>query len=161
MLAELVTAQGIRRLEVFIGVLGVLSRAKDAKVLTSTRCLPDPSGFMSTGINEALAHINANLTQPFEEPDMADIAGLSVSTFSRSFRRHTGLVLVKYVNRLRINLACQLPMGPEQLKITDVCFSSGFNNTSNFSRQFLAQKGMMPSRFRELLMENQGAAEAA
>lgn len=161
LLAELVTAQGIRRLEVFIGVLGVLSRAKDAKVLTSTRYLPDPSGFMSTGINEALAYINANLTEPFEEQDLADIAGLSVSTFSRSFRRHTGLALVKYVNRLRINLACQLLMGPEQLKITDVCFSSGFNNISNFNRQFLAQKGMTPSRFRELLEENQSAAKAA
>ena len=161
LLSELLTAQGIRRLEVFISVLGVLSRAKDAKVLTSSSYLPDPSGFMSTGINEALAYINANLTEPFEEQDLADIAGLSVSTFSRSFRRHTGLALVKYVNRLRINLACQLLMGPEQLKIKDVCFSSGFNNISTFNRQFLAQKGMTPSRFRELLEENQSVVQAA
>jgi AraC-like DNA-binding protein len=146
---------------VFIGVLGVLSRARDTRLLTSTSYLPDPSGFMSTGINEALAYINANLTEPFGEQDLADIAGLSLSTFSRSFRRHTGLALVKYVNRLRINLACQLLMGPEQLKITEVCFSSGFNNISNFNRQFLAQKGMTPSRFRELLIENQTAAQAA
>jgi AraC-like DNA-binding protein len=125
LLAELVTAQGIRRLEVFIGLLGVLSRAQDIRLLTSTSYLPDPSGFMSNGINEALAYINANLTEPFGEQELADIAGLSVSTFSRSFRRHTGLALVKYVNRLRINLACQLLMGPGQLKITDVCFSSG------------------------------------
>jgi AraC-like DNA-binding protein len=161
LLAELVTAQGIRRLEVFIGVLGVLSQARDVRLLTSTSYLPDPSGFMSTGINEALAYINANLTEPFDEQDLAHIAGLSVSTFSRSFRRHTGLALVKYVNRLRINLACQLLMGPEQMKITDVCFSSGFNNISNFNRQFQAQKGMTPSRFRELLIENQSAAQAA
>lgn len=161
LLAELVTAQGIRRLEVFIGVLGVLTGARDTRLLTSTSYLPDPSGFMSTGINEALAYINANLTEPFGEQDLADIAGLSQSTFSRSFRRHTGLALVKYVNRLRVNLACQLLMGPGQLKITDVCFSSGFNNISNFNRQFLAQKGMTPSRFRQLLEENQSAAEAA
>ncbi len=161
LLAELVTAQGIRRLEVFIGLLGVLSRASDVTSLTSTSYLPDPSGFMSTGINNALAYINANLTEPFGEQDLADIAGLSVSTFSRSFRRHTGQALVKYVNRLRINLACQLLMGPQDMKITDVCFSSGFNNISNFNRQFMAQKGMTPSRFRELLEENQRAAQAA
>ena len=161
LMAELVAAQGVRRLEVFVGLLGVLSRAADVKTLTSTSYLPDPSGFMSTGINEALAYINANLTEPFGEQDLADIAGLTLSTFSRSFRRHTGLALVKYVNRLRINLACQLLMGPAQLKITDVCFSSGFNNISNFNRQFQAQKGMTPSRFRELLEENQGAAQAA
>jgi AraC-like DNA-binding protein len=161
LLGELVRAQGIRRLEVFIGLLAVLTNAADVTPLTSTSYLPDPSGFMSTGINEALAYINANLTEPFDEQDLADIAGLSLSSFSRSFRRHTGLALVKYVNRLRINLACQLLMGPEQMKITDVCFSSGFNNISNFNRRFLEQKGMTPSRFRELLGENQGAAQAA
>ena len=161
LLAELVTAQGVRRLEVFIGLLGVLSRASDVQSLTSASYLPDPSGFMSTGINEALAYINANLTEPFGEQDLAQIAGLSPSTFSRSFRRHTGQALVKYVNRLRINLACQLLMGPDQMKIVDVCYSSGFNNISNFNRQFQAIKGMSPSRFRDLLAENSPAAQAA
>ena len=161
LLAELVTAQGVRRLEVFIGVPGVLSRASDVRPLTSTAYLLDPSGFMSTGINNALAHTNTNLTEQFGEQDLADIAGLSVSTFSRSFTRHTGLALLKYVNRLRINLACQLLMGPQDMKITDICFSSGFNNISNFNRQFMAHKGMTPSRFRELLEENQRTAHAA
>ncbi|MDZ4310471.1 MAG: AraC family transcriptional regulator [Cypionkella sp.] len=160
LLAELVTAQGIRRIEVFIGLLGLLQRA-EVTTLTSTNYLPDPSGFMSTGINEALAYINTNLTEPFSESDLAAIAGLSPSAFSRSFRRHTGQALVKYVNRLRINLACQLLMGRDEMKITDVCFSSGFNNISNFNRQFQAQKGMTPSRFRELLAENQNPALAA
>ncbi len=160
LLAELVTAQGIRRIEVFLGLLGHLSRG-DVTSLTSSRYLPDPSGFMSTGINEALAYINANLTEPFAESDLARIAGLSPATFSRSFRRHTGQALVRYVNRLRINLACQLLMGTGDLKIADVCFSSGFNNISNFNRQFLAQKGMTPSRFRDLLAENQPPALAA
>ncbi len=160
LLAELVTAQGIRRIEAFLGLLGVLSRA-DVTTLTSASYLPDPSGFMSTGINEALAYINANLTEQFSEADLAEIAGLSASAFSRSFRRHTGQALVKYVNRLRINLACQLLMGPSEMKITDVCFSSGFNNISNFNRQFQVQKGMTPSRFRELLAENQSPALAA
>ncbi|MEY8144742.1 helix-turn-helix domain-containing protein, partial [Falsihalocynthiibacter sp. CO-5D18] len=123
--------------------------------------IPDPSGFMSTGINEALAYINANLTEPFSEHNLAEIAGLSAGAFSRSFRRHTGMGLVKYVNRLRINLACQMLMRPDEMKITDVCFSSGFNNLSNFNRQFQAQKGMSPTRFRELLAKNIGAVEAA
>lgn len=160
LLAELVTAQGIRRIEVFLGLLNLLSRA-EITTLTSSSYLPDPSGFMSTGINEALAYINANLTDPFSEADLAAIAGLSPSAFSRSFRRHTGQALVKYVNRLRINFACQLLMGADELKIADVCFSSGFNNISNFNRQFQAQKGMTPSRFRDLLAENTSVAQAA
>jgi AraC-like DNA-binding protein len=156
MLADLVNTQSIRRLAFFVGVIGSLSRASDVHELTSDRYLPDPSGFMSVGINKALAYINTNLTEPFSESDLAEIAGLSPSAFSRSFRRHTGLALVQYINRLRVNFACHLLMEDEKSRITDVCFASGFNNLSNFNRQFLKQKGMTPSRFRALLNENLG-----
>ncbi len=146
-----------------VGVIGALAAARDAAELTSASYLPDPSGFMSAGINEALAYINDNLTEPFSETDLAAIAGLSAGAFSRSFRRHTGLALVQFINRLRINFACQLLMDDEELRITEVCFASGFNNLSNFNRQFLKQKGMTPSRFRALLARTSprrgGAAE--
>ena len=96
---------------------------------------------MSAGINQALAYINDNLTEPFSETDLARIAGLSTGAFSRSFRRHTGLALVQFINRLRINFACQLMMNDEDLRITEACYASGFNNLSNFNRQFLKHKG--------------------
>ena len=80
---------------------------------------------------------------------------------SRSFRQHTGMSPVRYVNRLRINLACQLLMSEEERAVTDICYDVGFNNLSNFNRQFLALKGMPPSRFRALLAENIRAVEAA
>jgi AraC-like DNA-binding protein len=116
---------------------------------------------MSAGMNKALAFIRKNLTQPFGETELAAIAGQSQSAFSRSFRRHTGMSLVQYVKRLRINLACQILMSDEQASITDICFEVGFNNLSNFNRQFLAEKGMPPSRFRRLLAHNINAARAA
>ena len=161
MLEELVEAQGLRRIELFMGLIGALSRAADVRSLASASYLPDPSGFMSAGVNEALAYINGHLTEPFRESDLAAIAGRSPSAFSRSFHRHTGMALVQYVNRLRINLACQLLMSESGLPITEICFAVGYNNISNFNRQFLALKGMPPSRFRALLAENVRAAEAA
>jgi AraC-like DNA-binding protein len=161
LLAELVEAQGIRRLELFMNIIGEVCRANDVQALASAGYLPDPSGFMSAGVNEALTYINLHLTEPFSEGDLAAIAGHSASAFSRSFRRHTGMALVPYVNRLRINLACQLLMSETTLSITEICYAVGYNNLSNFNRHFLAQKGMPPSRFRALLAENTRAAKAA
>ena len=161
LIAELVEAQGIRRIELFWAVIDRLARARDLSELTSASYLPDPSGFMSAGINQALAWINDNLTEPFAETDLARIAGLTPAAFSRGFRRHTGLALVQFVNRLRINLACQLLMNDADLRITEVCFASGFNNLSNFNRQFLRYKGMTPSRFRTLLAENHASGARA
>jgi len=161
MLEELMAATGIRRVEIFMAILGELSHAPDSRTLTSTSYAPDPSGFMSTGINQALAYINDNLTEPFSEKDLAKIAKLSPGAFSRSFRRHTGQALTRYVNRLRISLACQHLMSPSRSTITEVCFSSGFSNLSNFNRQFQTQKRMTPSQFRKFLEENQCTIQAA
>jgi AraC-like DNA-binding protein len=158
---ELITAQGMRRIELFISLMGKLSRCHAMRPLASSHYLPDPSGYMSVGINKALAFIDEHLTEPFNETMLAEIAGQSPSAFSRSFRRHTGMALVQYVNRLRINLACQLLMSDEAEPITAICYAVGFNNLSNFNRQFLAQKGMPPSRFRMLLAENSKVARAA
>ena len=153
-LAEIMTAIGIRRIELFMAIFGILSQDMEAKQLTSAEYLPDPSGYMSSGMNKALAFIDANLTDPFNESDLAEIAGVSRTTFSRSFRKHTGMSLVRYVNRLRVGLACQLLMSDEREKITEICFASGFNNVSNFNRQFAARKGMSPSQFRSSILEN-------
>jgi AraC-like DNA-binding protein len=161
LMEEIIRTQGVRRIELFMMIIGTLCRAKGARPLSSANYLPDPSGYMSAGMNKALAFIRENLTQPFDETDLADIAGQSRSAFSRSFRRHTGMSLVRYVKRLRINLACQILMSEEQASITQICFAVGFNNLSNFNRQFLAEKGMPPSRFRRLLANNINAARAA
>ncbi|MGN6551686.1 MAG: helix-turn-helix domain-containing protein [Pararhizobium sp.] len=159
-LIELLEAQGARRIALFMALIDTLSRSSGRRLLASSSYLPDPSGYMSVSTNKALAYIRAHLTEPFTEADLAEIAGMTPSAFSRSFRRHTGFPLVQYVNRLRINLACQLLMSDVTTPITEICFEVGFNNLSNFNRQFLAQKGMPPSRFRALLEENIAAAAA-
>ncbi|MCW1920343.1 AraC family transcriptional regulator [Rhodobacter sp. KR11] len=157
-LAELIGAKGPRRAALFLDLLARLASDPGATCLASDAYLPDPSGFMTDGVNKALAFINQNLTEDFAETDLALVAGMTASAFSRSFRRHTGMGLVEYVNRLRINLACQMLMNEVAMTVTEICFAVGFNNLSNFNRQFLRRKGMNPSRFRALLEANQLAA---
>lgn len=158
LLAELIEARGPRRVSLFLDLLAHLAADTGARALASDTYLPDPSGFMTAGVNKALAYINDNLTEDFAETDLAQTAGMTPSAFSRSFRRHTGMGVVEYVNRLRINLACQMLMTEDGLSVTDICYAVGFNNLSNFNRQFLRRKGMPPSRFRALLEENRAVA---
>ncbi|HOZ35120.1 MAG TPA: helix-turn-helix domain-containing protein, partial [Tabrizicola sp.] len=157
-LAELVQAKGPRRASLFLDLLAHLAADAGARALASDTYLPDPSGFMTAGVNKALAYINTNLTEDFGEADLAATAGMTASAFSRSFRKHTGMGVVEYVNRLRINLACQMLMNDAGLSVTDICYAVGFNNLSNFNRQFLRRKGMPPSRFRALHEDNRALA---
>lgn len=158
LLADLVTAKGPARPALFLQLLAHLAGDSGARALASDAYLPDPSGFMTASVNKALAFINDNLTEDFSEADLAATAGMTASAFSRSFRKHTGMGLVEYVNRLRINLACQLLMNEAAMSVTDICYAVGFNNVSNFNRQFLRRKGMPPSRFRALLEGNRAFA---
>ena len=156
-LTELLNAHGFRRITLFLQLLELLAQCAGRKTLASATWQTDPSGYASTCINHALAYIDKNLAQPMREADLAQLAGQSVSAFSRYFRRHTGLPFVQYVNRLRINMACQLLMSDE-LSITGICYQVGFNNLSNFNRQFLLLKGMPPSKFRAYQQLNAASA---
>jgi AraC-like DNA-binding protein len=158
LLAELIDAKGPRRVSLFLELLAHLAADSGARALASDTYLPDPSGFMTAGVNKALAYINDNLTEDFGEADLAVTAGMTPSAFSRSFRKHTGMGVVEYVNRLRINLACQMLMNDAEKSVTDICYAVGFNNLSNFNRQFLRRKGMPPSRFRALHEDNRRLA---
>jgi transcriptional regulator GlxA family with amidase domain len=111
-------------------------------------------------MNRALTYVRENLAETLREDILAEIAGLTPGGFSRAFKRHTGMTFVQYVNRLRINLACQLLMD-KSLLIVNICYRVGFNNISNFNRHFLAEKGMTPSRFRELSERNRSLRPAA
>ena len=157
-LPDLQNSYGLRRIRLFFAIFDVLCNDVDAKLLTSREYHPDPSVYISAGLNAALAHINENLTEPFSEEDLAEIAGSSRSAFSRNFSQHTGQSFVKYVNRLRINLACSMLLANETMKVADICFASGFQNLSNFNRQFAETKGMPPSKFRATMLSQIASA---
>ncbi|MBB2926799.1 AraC family transcriptional regulator [Paraburkholderia silvatlantica] len=156
-LREMLGAQGMRRVTLFIDLLDLLVQSGEPAALASEAYRADPARYAGTRINHVLAFIGKNLSQELRETELAELAGQSVSAFSRYFRRHTGVSFVRYVNQLRINLACQLLMSGE-LNITNICYQVGFNNLSNFNRQFLLIKEMSPSRWRSYQRLNAASA---
>lgn len=160
LMRDLLEASGARRIALFVGILDLIGHAEQRAPLASIGFQPNPSAYLSTTMNLVLQHIGRNFTGEINETDLARLSRQSVSTVSRSFRKHTGMTFVQYVNSLRIELACQ-HLSQADLTITDICYAVGFNNVSNFNRQFLAAKGMPPSRFRTLRRDGRRFASAA
>jgi AraC-like DNA-binding protein len=142
-------AHGAHRVTLLMSVLEQLIACADRKLLAGPSYDVNAQRYMSSTINQVLSYIQQNLSGNLREGDVAELSGMSVSSFTRFFKRHTGCTFVQYQNRLRLNEACELLMCSD-LSVTDVCYRVGFNNVSNFNRQFLAQKGMPPSKFRAL-----------
>ncbi|NWJ25580.1 AraC family transcriptional regulator [Rhizobium sp. RM] len=145
---RLLEAQGMARLALFWEILDLLVNAPHYEVLASLSFELDLTGIGDSGINRALSHLREHLTEQIEEGELAEMVGQSQSAFSRAFKRHTGTTLVRYRNQLRIDLACQMLLTDQEIKVAEICYDVGFSNLSNFNRHFLKFKGMSPSQFR-------------
>ncbi len=121
LMRELLDVSEARRLALFVEILAMIGRAEDRSPLASDGFRPDPSAYRSTAMNLVLQHIETNFTRDLEEVELAKVTRQSVSSFSRSFRRHTGTTFVHYVNALRVELACQhltRPSSPSPRSVT-------------------------------------------
>ncbi|MCP1573850.1 AraC-like DNA-binding protein [Herbaspirillum rubrisubalbicans] len=160
LMQDLAQASGAKRVVWMMAVLEQLASCPQRRPLAGPGYEVHAQRHMSSTINQVLSYIAQNLGGNLRETDVAELAGMSVSSFTRFFKRHTGSTFIQYQNGLRLNEACELLMCTE-LSVTEVCYRVGFNNLSNFNRQFLAYKGMPPSRFRALHRLNDEARAVA
>jgi AraC-like DNA-binding protein len=75
---------------------------------------------------------------------------MNKAAFCRYFKKITHKTNFQFLNEIRIGNACKLLIEEENKNITDVAFSSGFNNMPNFNRQFKLIKGKSPSSYLKL-----------
>lgn len=85
--------------------------------------------------------------------EVASVAGMNPTAFCRYFRKKAGKTFAEFINELRISYACKLLRHGNQT-IEFVCFETGFNNISNFNRQFKAKIGKTPSLYREFVSQH-------
>ena len=159
-LQQMLRSSGFERLQLFLGLLDELARAQGNTLLATPSFEPDPSHYQRSTINQVLAYMVGHVGEPLSESDVARYAGMLPSSFSRFFRRQTGVPFIQYLNRLRVQRACELLLG-SQLSVTDICYACGFNNVSNFNRRFLALQSMSPSQYRRRHRAMHELAEAA
>ena len=69
------------------------------------------------------------------------------STFARIFKKMTGCSPIDYLIKLRIEKAVEIMDKNSGLSITDIAMSTGFWNSSYFTRKFKKIMGMTPMAF--------------
>jgi AraC-like DNA-binding protein len=139
--------RGLRRLAAFCEFATDLARWTDYRLLSSVQLQSGENDAELDQINNIVNRITENVALAQTAAEVATGLGMSESRFSRFFRRATGNTYTDFVNRVRVNRACQLLMGSDRY-ITNICYDVGFNNVANFNRRFLEIKGMTPSEFR-------------
>jgi AraC-like DNA-binding protein len=78
--------------------------------------------------------------------DLANIAGLSISHYSRLFKKYIGLSPIDYLTHLRIDRAKEL-LVLSDVRIKEVSQNVGYVDELYFSRTFKRIVGVSPSQF--------------
>lgn len=99
-------------------------------------------------INLLLDFLRKNLSIQHPIEDLAERAHMTRRTFTRHFKKATGLTLVDWLNTERIRLSCEL-LETTNLSIEKIAELSGFNHPVSFRKNFREKYGTSPQAWRK------------
>lgn len=138
----------LSRLRTFLSILELLTGSGSDRKL-STRAFREGDAPEELGpIDKICLHIDKNFQRAIRLPDLAKLAGMSTSTFSRYFKKATHRAVVDYINEIRLRNARQLLVSTDR-SIAEVASASGFDNLSYFNRRFVRAFAVSPGVFRK------------
>ena len=96
-------------------------------------------------IQKVTQYILQNFQKNIQVEDILNIANMSNTTFCIAFKKTYQVTYQEYLKTIRIGYACRLITNGVKT-ISEIAYSSGFENLSNFNRQFKQVKGVTPSQ---------------
>lgn len=139
-------AEGFTRTLKLLQILNVLANHQEYELLTSEGFVNTFKKNQNESLDKTYEYIFENFNKSISLNDVAEIANMNASAFSRFFKRVNRKTFSRYLNEVRIGYACK-QLIENKSKIATICYESGYNNISNFNRQFRAIKNMSPSEY--------------
>lgn len=102
-------------------------------------------GDQSQRTAKAIAWIRANYVKPLRVEDLAEIAGMGVSTLHHHFRSLTAMSPLQYQKQLRLQ-AARGRMLIDGLDAASAAFEVGYESASQFNREYSRFFGQPPMR---------------
>lgn len=102
----------------------------------------------SDAVNRIVAYIEKHYREKITIESIAKSLGYSESHLHRIFKNATGMGIIRYVNRYRIEAACK-ELIYTQKKITQIALDNGFEHGKNFSKVFNDCMGLSPTKYRK------------
>lgn len=139
--------QGFQQFTSVTEILNDLGSRRDFKLLTSQGFVEKLNDQKKGRLQSVHDYVMNNFRKEIGLVSAASVANMNPSSFSRYFKQAYGKTFSEYVNEIRIGYACKLLL-EDDIGITQTCFQSGFNNISNFNKQFKKLHNLSPKEYR-------------
>ncbi|HZB12885.1 MAG TPA: AraC family transcriptional regulator [Chryseolinea sp.] len=130
-----------------LSILDMLARSDEFDFLNAANYVSDAHEKYSQKINKVYHFTIEHFREPISLAHVASLTNHSPAAFCRYFKTRTRKSYFEYLTEIRIAYACERLM-EGNLDVTQVCFASGFNNLSNFHKQFKKVMSLTPSEYR-------------
>jgi len=145
---------GLHRITGLIEVLDIMTSGKDQSILSS----PNYSNVHLNRedidrMEKLYDYVFRNFTRKIPIEEVAGVLNISKHSFCRYFKSRTNKVFSEFLSEVRVGNACKLLI-ENRSSISQICYESGFNNISNFYRQFKHVKKVTPSEFQKKYLRN-------
>lgn len=96
-------------------------------------------------VARVIAHVHLNLAQNFRIEQLAELAGMSPSSFHQHFKALTSMTPLQFQKQLRLLDARRL-MVSEAASVSDAAYRVGYESVSQFSREYAREFGVAPKQ---------------
>lgn len=130
-------------------LVDILANSKEIRMLSSSSFSHKYTSNDSRRITRVQTYITEHVTERIRLIDLANLIGMTESSFSRFFKLHTGMSVSDYIINMRLGEASRR-LVYTKMSVSEICYECGFNNVSHFSRCFRERKNCTPSEFRAM-----------
>ncbi len=99
----------------------------------------------SLRIAKVIRYLNDNIHKSLNIDSIADFAGMGNSTLHHAFEKAVGQSPIQYLKKIRLHQA-KLMITSRGMNVSEAAYNVGYNNISQFSREFKRQFGHTPSQ---------------
>lgn len=131
----------------FMELMYKLSQSSDYRVLSSGVFSHATVGVDSRRVQRVKDYIDQNYRDEIRLQELADLANMTPTAFSRFFKLRTNRNISDYIIDVRLGHAARL-LADSTMSVVEICYHCGFNNISYFNRVFRKRKDCTPTEFR-------------
>lgn len=139
------------RLYSLFAIFGIISKSKEFNSLSSPGFMEPFHKIGNEPMQKVLEYILKNFHGDISMKVLLDISHMSNTAFCSLFKKTYRMTFKSYLLQTRVGYACRL-LGNERFNISEIAYQSGFENLSNFNRQFKKIKGLTPSQYQSKLL---------